>query len=135
MVGDASYGEWANINSLSELIYKVPIRVLYFLFSPFPWHVTKPAHIIGMIDGLLYLMIFYLIFRNLKIIWKDSFLRITLMILIMYLILFGLGVGNFGSGLRHRSKFVIEMILLIGPLIPTLVFKKKMKNQKLSHKK
>ena len=80
-----------------------------------------------MIDGLLYLMIFYLIFRNLKIIWKDSFLRITLMILIMYLILFGLGVGNFGSGLRHRSKFVFEMILLIGPLIPTLIFKKKNK--------
>ena len=67
MIGDASYGEWANINSLSELIFKVPIRVLYFLFfSPFPWHVTKPAHIIGMMDGLLYLMIFYLIFRNLK---------------------------------------------------------------------
>ena len=57
------------------------------------------------------------------------------MILIMYLILFGLGVGNFGSGLRHRSKFVFEMILLIGPLIPTLIFKKKIKNQKLSHKK
>lgn len=131
MVGDASYGEWANINSLSELIYKVPIRVLYFLFSPFPWHVTKPAHIIGMIDGLLYVMIFYLIFRNIKIIWKDSFLRITLMILIMYLILFGLGVGNFGSGLRHRSKFVFEMILLIGPLIPTLIFKKKNKKSKI----
>ena len=47
------------------------------------------------------------------------------MILTIYLILFGLGVGNFGSGLRHRTKFVIEMLLLIGPLIPTLVFKKK----------
>ena len=53
------------------------------------------------------------------------------MILIMYLILFGLGVGNFGSGLRHRSKFVFEMILLIGPLIPTLIFKKKNKKSKI----
>ena len=118
MIGDASYGEWAKINSLSELIYKAPIRVVYFLFSPFPWDVTKLAHIIGMMDGLLYLMIFYLIFRNLKVIWKDPFLRITFMILTIYLILFGLGVGNFGSGLRHRSKFVFEMLLLIGPLIP-----------------
>ena len=131
MIGEASYGEWAKINSQLELIYKVPIRVIYFLFSPFPWDVTKAAHIIGMMDGLLYLMIFYLIFRNLNIIWKDPFLRITLMILTIYLILFGLGVGNFGSGLRHRSKFVFEMILLIGPLIPTLVFKKKNEKSKI----
>jgi len=125
MIGDASYGEWAQINSLKELIYKSPLRVIYFLFSPFPWHVTKPTHLIGMLDGFLYMIIFYLIFYNLKIIWKDTFLRITLIILIFYLILFGLGVGNFGSGLRHRSKFIIEMILLAGPLIPNILFSKK----------
>ena len=43
--------------------------------------------------------------------------------------MFAIGVGNFGSGLRHRSKFVFEMILLIGPLIPTLIFKKKIRKK------
>jgi hypothetical protein len=39
------------------------------------------------------------------------------------------GVGNFGTGIRHRSKFVIELILLAAPLIPKLALfnKKKIK--------
>ena len=130
MVGDASYSEWAHINSQIELIYKLPLRIIYFLFSPFPWDITKTTHVIGMLDGFLYMIIFYLIFNNRKIIWKDPFLRITLIILTFYLILFGLGVSNFGSGLRHRSKFIFEMILLAGPLIPHLVFYNKEKYKK-----
>ena len=123
IIGDASYGSWAKINSDSiiEVVYKLPIRIIYFLFSPFPWNVTKPTHLIGMLDGLLYIIIFYLIINNRKVIWNDPFLRLTFIILTCYLILFSLGVSNFGSGLRHRTKFVFEMILLIGPSIPRLV--------------
>ena len=135
MIGDASYGQWAEINSLKELIYKSPLRTIYLLFSPFPWNVTKTTHIIGMLDGFFYMIIFYLIFCNLKFIWNDTFLRITLIILIFYLFLFGLGVSNFGSGLRHRSKFIIEMILLAGPLIPGIVFSRKNAYKKKLNKK
>lgn len=127
MIGDASYNNWANINSTTELIYKVPLRIVYFLFSPMPWDISKPIHLFGTIDGFLYLIIFYFIFRNFKTIWNDNFLRITLIILFFYLILFSLGVSNFGSGLRHRSKFVFEMILLAGPLVPRFILSKKKK--------
>tara|TARA_Y200000002_G_scaffold339231_1_gene309093 strand:+ start:76 stop:237 length:162 start_codon:yes stop_codon:yes gene_type:complete len=52
-----------------------------------------------------------------------------LMILLAYIFVFGLGVGNFGTGIRHRSKFVIIFILLAAPLIKKLtVFKKTIKN-------
>ena len=50
--GDASYPEWINIKSNIEFFYKTPIRILYFLFSPFPWDVSKLIHLIG------YLMVF-----------------------------------------------------------------------------
>jgi len=121
MIGQSSYGDWAIINSestLFEIFYKSILRIIYFLFSPFPWDVQKPAHIIGMMDGFLYLFLFYLMICNRKIIWNDIFLRITFIILLTYFFIFAIGVSNFGAGLRHRSKFVIEIILLIAPLIP-----------------
>ena len=49
--------------------------------------------------------------------------------------MFALGVGNFGSGLRHRTKFVILMILLVGPFIPNLVFTNKKKLRKIFRNK
>ena len=134
MIGNASYSEILSINNSSgtiDIIYKIALRVLYFLFSPFPWDVEKLTHLIGMLDGFLYMFFVYLILSNIKIIWKDPFLRIILIILTFYFIMFALGVSNFGAGLRHRTKFVIMMVLLVSPFIPSLVFsnKNKLKNK------
>ena len=122
--GVASYPEWTKARSFEELLYKGTIRSLYFVFSPFPWDIQKPAHLIGMIDSFLYMYLSYLIFQNRKIIWKDPVLRIILIILLSYIIVFGVGVGNFGTGIRHRSKFVIMFILLAAPLIKRITLKK-----------
>ena len=122
--GDAAYPEWTKINSNIEYFYKLPIRSIYFLFSPFPWDVKKISHLVGLFDSLLYITLAFLIFLNLKAILKDPTLKIILLILICYFIIFGVGVSNFGTGIRHRSKFLIELILLAGPLIPKLSFSK-----------
>ena len=53
---------------------------------------------------------------------KDPILKIIFLILIGYLVVFKVGVGNFGTGIRHRSKFIITMVLLMAPLIPKFVF-------------
>ena len=41
--------------------------------------------------------------------------------------MFAFGVSNFGAGLRHRTKFILMMIILIGPLIPKFTFSNKVK--------
>ena len=115
-VGDAAFPDWLNINSEFEIIYKMPIRVLYFLFSPFPWQITKITHLIGMLDSLLYLLLFYFIFRNLKTIGNNPGLIIISLILLSYFAMFGIGVGNFGTSIRHKVKFVILIILLAAPI-------------------
>ena len=122
---DASYPEWTKINSVSELIYKAPIRVIYFLFSPFPWDIKKLSHLAGSLDSILYMTLIFLILRSRKVIWEDPALRFILIILISYFFVFGIGVGNFGTGIRHRSKFVIGLILLAAPYIPKLRLSKK----------
>jgi len=77
------------------------------------------------LDSFLYMILVYFIFRNRKVIWNDPALRIILIVLIAYIIIYGVGVSNFGSSIRHRSKFAIELILLAAPLIPRFIFFKK----------
>jgi len=124
--GNAAYPDWLKLNSPYELLYEIPIRVFYFLLSPFIWDVKSPAHLIGLLDSLLYFILIFLIIKNIKSIWKKPALKLILLILIIYFIIFSVGVSNFGSGIRHRSKFVIELILLAGPLLPKfIIFDKK----------
>ena len=125
MKGDATYPEWTTIKTPVELVYKGLLRSLYFLVAPFPWDVTKTIHLYGVFDGLLYLILIYLIIKNLKVIWKDPALKIILIILASYFFIFGVGTSNFGAGLRHRTKFVIELIILAAPLIPNFSFSHK----------
>ena len=103
------------------------LELFIFFFSPFPWDVKEPVHLIGMFDGLLYLVIIYFILRNIKTLWKDPILKLILIILICYFFIFGVGVSNFGAGTRHRSKFVVELIILAAPFIPRFTFLKKIK--------
>lgn len=124
--GDAAWPEWSIIHSPAEVIYKLPIRAIYFLFAPFPWDIKKNIHIIGMLDAFLYMYLVFLILNNRKAIWKDPASRIIFIILLSYIFVFAFGVGNFGTGIRHRSKFVILFILLAAPLIKRFVFFKKL---------
>ena len=123
--GEAAWPEWTKINSNIEIIYKAPIRSLYFVFSPFPWDVKKSGHLVGMLDGILYLYLVFLILINLKVIWRNPTLRMVLIILLAYIFVFSFGVGNFGTGIRHRSKLVIMFIFLAAPLIKRFIFFKK----------
>jgi hypothetical protein len=130
--GEASYPDWIAIKSNTEFIYKSFVRMLYFLFSPFPWNIEKLSHLLGMFDSFLYMILAYLIFNNRETIWKDSASRTIMIILLCYIFVYGLGVSNFGAGVRHRSKFVIIMILLAAPLIPRFIFFKEKKLNKIS---
>lgn len=125
--GNASWPEWTKINSYNEILYKAPLRSLYFVFAPFPWDVKEIKHLIGMFDAFFYMYLSYLIMSNIKNILRDPTLRIILLILLCFLFVFGFGVGNFGTGIRHRSKFVIIFILLAAPLINKLIFFEKKK--------
>lgn len=131
VMGMASYPDWLIIREPIEFIYKIPIRGLYFMFAPFPWDVKAIRHLIGMLDGFLYIYLVFLILSNIKKIWENFALRIILLILLAYVAAFALGVGNFGTGIRHRSKFVFMLILLAGPFIKNFIFIKKNKPKRI----
>jgi len=55
------------------------------------------------------------------------FISILILIFICYLIVYGISVGNFGTGIRHRSKFVVMLIILAAPKIHKFIFSNKKK--------
>lgn len=124
----AAFPEWTIPKNTFELVYKAPIRVIYFTLSPFPWDIKKAAHLFGLFDGMFHIMLLILFIKNFKSIWSDRTLRIIFIILASYLIVYGLASGNFGTGLRHRTKFIIVSILMVAPWIPKFVFNKKHRN-------
>lgn len=127
----ASYPSWLTVNNNYELFTKGIIKSFYFLYSPFIWDIKTPYHLIGLLDGTLYLILTFYIIKNWHIIWTNPITRIIVLILIAYIIVYGLGVGNFGTGIRHRSKFTVLFIVLAAPKIHKFIFstKKKLYNR------
>jgi len=122
VVDIASYPSWLAINDNSELFTKTIIKSFYFLFGPFIWDIKSSYHLIGLIDGTLYIILTIYVIKNRHSIWQNPTTRIFLLIFISYIAIYGLGIGNFGQGIRHRSKFVVMLIILAAPKIHRFIF-------------
>lgn len=129
--GNASWPDFLKFNSQAEFFYKAPLRAIYFVMSPFPWDIKSMKHIVGLLDSFLYIYLLFLIIKNLKVIWSNPALKVILIILILYIIAFGLGVGNFGTAIRHKTKFTVIFILLAGPLLKKIYLFKKYNQKKI----
>lgn len=123
----AAYPFWIVPQNVIDLVYMFPVRLTYFMFSPFPWDVVKPFHLLGLFDSLFYLTLAFLMWRNRKAIWADPSARRLLIILLAFLFVFGFAVGNFGTGIRHRAKFVVIAIALAAPLFLRIRWRRKPK--------
>ncbi|MDA8791540.1 hypothetical protein N9M93_04260 [Candidatus Pelagibacter bacterium] len=128
--GIASYPDWLIVENFLDLTYKSFFRMFYLLFYPFPWSIKDPIHLVGAFDSLIYFILFLILTLNFKNIWKHEPTRLVFLILIFYFLIYGIGVSNFGAGIRHRSKFIIELLILASPLIPHLIFYKLKKEKK-----
>ena len=118
MIGAAAFPQWTIPNSLTEVFLIAPVRIIYFLFSPFPWDIHKSSHLLGSFDGIIYFYLVLLIWRNRKNIWIDPRKKTLFFVIAVLIVAYSFAVGNFGSAIRHRSKFVPVLITLAAPLIP-----------------
>jgi hypothetical protein len=123
--GGAAHPSWTLINSDAQILPKLPIRVSYFIFSPFPWDIKSPHHLIGLIDSLLYLSMFLMFYRYRKLIRTRPDILAILTITLICLAAFSLGVTNFGTSIRHRAKFVVPLIAIAAPFLPTIRISKR----------
>ena len=118
--GTASYPDWTLPASGLDLIWAVPVRISYFLFSPFVWDISRAAHLVGLADAILYMVLVYSLWHNRSVIWSDPAARAVVLILLALIITYAVGTGNFGTGLRHRAKLVVVFVVLAAPFMSRL---------------
>ena len=124
-LGGSAYPGWLIPNSISSFFLLIFPRLIYFLFSPFIWDIKAINHLLGLVDGIMILILFYFIIKGLLLKKLNNFVSILLIILIPLLITYSWGVGNFGTALRHRVKFIPVFIAISTIYVPKITLTKK----------
>ena len=110
--GRTAFPSFLTTNSVEGMIVLSPIRLLYFVFSPFIWDISSAGDIFGLIDALILIYIFLNIFKFKKYKqYKNDVVTLIFFILIV-LLATSFGVNNIGTAIRHRAKFIPILISL-----------------------
>lgn len=110
-MGGSTYAAYVGNSStpLNMLIYTLP-RIVFFLFSPFPWHWRGLSDIIAFcFNSVFYLWTVYSAYKYLrsKETGNRSLLIALVLIALVTVFVFAWGTSNTGTAVRHRDKMVI----------------------------
>lgn len=90
----------------------IPGRILYFLFSPFPWDIHSASHMLGFFATFMFLYMFFSIAKSTTRILADPRLLLIAIIMVIVIISFGISIDNIGTSIRHRTKFFYPLLVL-----------------------
>lgn len=114
--GRTAYPEWLTITGIDDALLLMLPRVAAFLVMPLPWQVERPQDLLGMLDGLLYAALVVPLLRLARHLRRPR-LVFVLATAGLVLLVYAMGVSNYGTGIRHRAKFAVLLIALAaGPL-------------------
>jgi 4-amino-4-deoxy-L-arabinose transferase-like glycosyltransferase len=116
-----AYPPWMMSVGGWDVVWIIPMRAIYLVFSPFPWEAHSLYHLVGVVDSLLYLVLIVLIVGGLRAIWRNPGARLALFLAVMAIIAYGIGTANFGTAIRHRSTIAPMLIALASPVLLSVV--------------
>jgi hypothetical protein len=90
----------------------VPGKVLYFLFSPFPWDIHAARHLAGISASLLFFWLFWRIWKNRRQIRGRRELAMIAATAGAVIFVFAIGTSNIGTSIRHRTKVLVALSAL-----------------------
>lgn len=110
-LGGSSYAQYVGNSAtpLNMLIFTIP-RIVYFLFSPFPWQWRGLSDIIAFFfSGLFYL---FSVIQAVRYLWSGNEKNRSMLIALLIVaaattFVFAWGVSNTGTAARHRDKMVL----------------------------
>lgn len=108
----SSYLTSMPIDGPVDAVVQLPLRLIFFVFAPFPWMIRTPTDLFGLVDGAIYLALAVLCVRALRAGSPGPGLRPLLWTGFIVLSVFAVGVSNYGTAIRHRGK--------VAPLIVAL---------------
>lgn len=116
--GGSAYLTGLEINNPGQFILFIPIKSIYFLFSPFPWDWRGVFDIFTFLfDSMLYMITIYNIVKNIKLLRKKPLTISLVLMLLGAVLIFATGVSNTGTAMRHRQKLLPVILMLLGIII------------------
>jgi len=114
--GESAYLAGLTVTSLHELVLYSPIRTLYFIGSPMPWDFRGAPDILSFLaDSIFYIAGLLFAVRNFRHLAERKYLVVAILIVIgIATLVFGAGVSNAGTAMRHRFKLFSLFIVLAG---------------------
>lgn len=98
---------------LAGFIINTPVRMLYLALSPLPWNWRGLSDIIAFLfSSVPYFLMSKRIIRAERSTESTMLLSGMILITLMFYAIFGWGVSNSGTALRHRDKLVIHFIFM-----------------------
>ena len=106
-----------------DLVVNTPIRMFYFIFSPLPWMWRGLGDIVAFFGStIFYICTVWTVVKAFrtkpnKTLVDDnigSYLVVLTVVVLIASVMFGWGVSNSGSVLRHREKFTYICIVAFG---------------------
>lgn len=116
--GGSAYLKGLEINNLGQFILFIPIKSIYFLFSPFPWDWRGVFDIFTFLfDSMLYMITIYNVVKNIKLLRKKPLTVSLVLMIVGAVLIFATGVSNTGTAMRHRQKLIPVFLVLLGLII------------------
>ena len=112
--GRGAYLSNVEMDSWSDLIWNVPLRVVFFLGSPFVWMMSQFRDVLGLLDAFVYLYFFVRVILDIRRCERqtiDAYLSV-LLVIVAVVAIFALGTSNYGTAFRHRAKVFPWLLLL-----------------------
>jgi hypothetical protein len=113
--GQSAYLEGVAIDSPASLTLWGPVKILYFMAAPVPWDWRGFADVLTFfLDSLLYIGAFVYLLLSRKYFTNRQALYICLFLALLgAIIIFGIGVSNAGTAMRHRQKLIPLFLILL----------------------
>ena len=112
-LGESAYLTGMTINNPVQFIIYGPIKAFYFLTAPLPMNWRGGMDIFSFFfDSLIYFITLWFIWKNWWAIRHKKPLIVGLILtLIGVAFIFGIGVSNAGTAIRHRQKIIPLMLI------------------------
>ncbi|HYW07837.1 MAG TPA: hypothetical protein VE913_12835 [Longimicrobium sp.] len=111
-VDRTDYLRWMVMSTPVDLVWQLPIRLVFFLFMPFPWLVRAVVDLVGLLDGLMYVWLVWHAFRVMRPVWRAPAASGIFGVMMSVTLVFALVVSNYGTAIRHRGKVAPLLIAL-----------------------
>jgi 4-amino-4-deoxy-L-arabinose transferase-like glycosyltransferase len=123
----SSYWQGLKYNTYLDVVTYMPLLIIYFMCSPFPWEVTKASQFAALIDsGVLWVLYIFFFLEIRSFIKRNKkWAAIILAYLILGIASASLVQGNVGGAMRHRTLFTVFIIPLAAHQILTRFSRKR----------